>query len=347
MQTGSLLQSLMVSILLMIPSSYFTIPGNTNGQKTGWGTTLRFPADHFQHPGFLTEWWYINGHLETKSGKKFAYAFSLFRASPLLYFSHLSLTDLATGEFTFDRIYYPARQVRANRDEALISYGNEQVLTRTGVHDFQVRGTWKDISITFFLKSERIPMLVNGNAKIDMPEGGLSHYYSLTRLSTQGWITKGNQTMRVSGTSWIDHQWGNFYVRKSSWDWFSFQMDDSTDYNLYSFRNRNDRTTKQFINVLDTNGSLSSSEQMFIKRTTTWKNPRTGRHFVTGWELILPARKDTFYVKARHRDQEIFVLEGRDFFPSYWEGSCEVEKRTADGRRILGTGFSEHFPYRK
>jgi predicted secreted hydrolase len=323
----------------------FNSSGKAVQQKVAENKLLELRGVHFQHPLFLTEWWYVNGHIETKTGKSFAYGFCLFRASPLLYFAHLSLTDLESGEFSFDRVFYPAKKVIFNQKERTISYGDQQLMQQTGLHDFVITGEWKGIKIQLALKNARQPMLSNGNGKIDMPEGGLSYYYSLTRLHTVGWITAGKETYQVSGNSWLDHQWGNFYVRKKSWDWFSFQMDDSTDYNLYSFRDRNDKIARQYINVLDSSGQLYNSDRMLIKKTRMWKNVRTGRRYVTGWELILPERKDTFIVKARKEDQELFDMQGRDFFPSYWEGSCIVEKRSAGGKRVFGRGFSEHYPY--
>ena len=49
------------------------------------GRKLSFPADHYSHPDFKTEWWYYTGHLETESGKQLrlsSYFFSFRRARP-------------------------------------------------------------------------------------------------------------------------------------------------------------------------------------------------------------------------------------------------------------------------
>src|SRR3990170_8574231 len=43
------------------------------------GRKLSFPADHYSHPDFKTEWWYYTGHLETESGRRFGYQVTFFR----------------------------------------------------------------------------------------------------------------------------------------------------------------------------------------------------------------------------------------------------------------------------
>ena len=79
------------------------------------GRKLSFPADHYSHPDFKTEWWYYTGHLESESGKRYGYQVTFFRFglrdrqnesknAPLfseLYMAHFALSDLAAKKFTF------------------------------------------------------------------------------------------------------------------------------------------------------------------------------------------------------------------------------------------------------
>jgi predicted secreted hydrolase len=43
------------------------------------GRKLSFPADHYSHPDFKTEWWYYTGHLTSDSGKRYGYQVTFFR----------------------------------------------------------------------------------------------------------------------------------------------------------------------------------------------------------------------------------------------------------------------------
>jgi len=79
------------------------------------GRKLSFPADHYSHPDFKTEWWYYTGHLETDGGKRYGYQVTFFRFGvrdrqkeakdrPLfteLYMAHFALSDITGKKFLF------------------------------------------------------------------------------------------------------------------------------------------------------------------------------------------------------------------------------------------------------
>ncbi len=306
---------------------------------------IDFSKDHGMHSQALSEWWYFNGHLTGPDGKKYSYVFCLFRGFSMFYFAHISFTDESSQSFTFDRIFYPSSKVKLSKQTADISYGNEQTIEQYGHSEFKIKAKLKAIRLDLVLDLEKSPLLINNKGLIDM-EGGHSMYYSLTRLRTSGYIMIEGQPVPVKGRSWMDHQWGNFYVLTRGWDWFSFQMDDSTEYNLYSFRNIKGKTLNQYANILDEQNKSTYQRQIGISRMAWWHNQKTSNRYTTKWEIILPERKDTFTVTARVMNQELFATKMLDFIPSYWEGACTVVKKTANGRTIQGLGFAEHFPYR-
>src|SRR5215470_3435342 len=81
------------------------------------GRKLLFPADHYSHPGFKTEWWYYTGHLESERGQKYGYQVTFFRFGlrdrqqnepeerPILfselYMAHFALSDVNKKTFFF------------------------------------------------------------------------------------------------------------------------------------------------------------------------------------------------------------------------------------------------------
>ena len=77
---------------------------------------LAFPADHYSHPDFKTEWWYYTGHLESESGKRYGYQVTFFRFGlrdrqgeikdkpPYftdLYMAHFAVSDIDRKKFLF------------------------------------------------------------------------------------------------------------------------------------------------------------------------------------------------------------------------------------------------------
>ena len=89
------------------------------------GRKLSFPADHFSHPNFKTEWWYYTGNLDSQDGRHFGYQLTFFRqaikpgeASNLT--KALNLTPYSDPESLLIR--------KAKRDEKDISASLEQIM---------------------------------------------------------------------------------------------------------------------------------------------------------------------------------------------------------------------------
>jgi predicted secreted hydrolase len=307
-----------------------------------------FSKDQGNHMSKLTEWWYYNGHLKTDDGKEFGYEFCLFRGSPIVYFAHVGITDVSGNKFSYIREFYPPTKVKLKKETADINYANDQVIQQIGDFSYRIKGKTNNQSFDLKMTLEnKKPLMINGNGLIDMPEGIDSYYYSLTRLKTEGSISEGSKVSNVKGTSWMDHQWGNFYVLRTGWDWFSFQMDDGTDYNLFSFRSRKDQTLKQFVNVTDAQSKASVGSKMNLKRLSWWNSFNTSDLYVNKWEVSLPERNEKFIVQAQVDNQEVYPTKPYDIAPTYWEGTCNITKIMPDGKEIKGMGYIEHFPYRQ
>lgn len=306
-----------------------------------------FKKDQGNHMNKLTEWWYYNGQLTGTNGRKFGYEFCIFRATPLVYFAHVAVTDITNQKFYYIRDYFSPLKVKLKKETADVSFDNKQVIQQLGDFKYNIKGDVGNVKFNLTMDMEKGPLMINGNGLIDMPEGIDSYYYSLTKLKTSGTITENGAPVNVSGQSWMDHQWGNFFVLRTGWDWFSFQMEDGTEYNLFSFRNKQDVTLKQFVNVLDQNNRGASSMGFEVKRLDWWTSPNTGDLYVTKWEVNLPERKEKFIVEANNKDQEVHKTKPYDVAPSYWEGSCKITKILEDGTQVNGLGYIEHFSYKQ
>lgn len=312
--------------------------------RTERARDLRFPEDHGAHPLALTEWWYFTGQLFAGEDH-YGYELTLFKTGVGLNVVHSAITDLKTGEHPLERTHYFTPSCRQTRGRLDNRFGEHEVRMEDSgrIHlEFKVG----ERSVDLELEPRRDPMKINGNAIIDMPEGGSSWYYSVTRSATKGTIEKADGTkIEVSGTSWFDHQWGTFIVLFGPWDWFSFQMDDGTDYNLFHFREDFPIKVPDSINRLSADERFFSSTKMTLQRKDWWKSPRTGDYFVTRWILELPDTKEKFEVTTPLADQEMPRTSWKDFPPAYWEGVIEIKRLEADGRVTRGLGYCEHMPY--
>ncbi len=306
---------------------------------------IDFTRDHGVHKNKLAEWWYYTGHLYTPENRPYGYEICYFRVAPVINFAHLAVTDEKNQTFTYERNFYKPSQVSFNPEKANVRYGN-LVTEQTGPFAFNLSfpvggGKYK---VNLNMVAEKQPLIINGDGLIDMPEGLDSYYYSLTKLKTSGTLEIDGKAVPVTGQSWMDHQWGHFVALRIGWDWFSFQMEDGSEYNLFGFRKRNGQRLERYVNAWSGSKALHSKD-FKIERLEWWKSPKTGRNYVTKWRVTLPQTKEVFEVQAVQVDQEVAATKIYDIAPTYWEGRCKITKIKADGTRVNGLGYTEHFDY--
>jgi predicted secreted hydrolase len=309
---------------------------------------IAFPRDEGAHWDALTEWWYLNGHLEGGS-ERFGFEYTLFRVGPLLFFAHVALTDETGGGFHYAREWHaPGRT--ASSDEGLdVRYGSQHTRA-TGPSDYALTGTvGRGAGFDLHLASRKRPMLINGDGTIDMPEGKDSRYYSQTRLDATGTVRVGGRQVAVRGLTWLDHQWGPFYVSgfRERWDWFSVQADDGTDYNLFAFRSADGTPLARYVNRQAADGTFRGARRMDFTRDTWFRSPRTGVRYTTAWSVSLPETGERFAIEAVLPDQELSRLLPfpLDPLPQYWEGRMRATRTDPGGSRVGGVAYAETFGF--
>jgi predicted secreted hydrolase len=88
------------------------------------GYRWSFPRDHFAHPGYRTEWWYLTGTLRSiePPGRRFGYQLTFFRVGLLperpplgsawaasdAVMAHLAVTDVTGGTHRFSEVLWRA-----------------------------------------------------------------------------------------------------------------------------------------------------------------------------------------------------------------------------------------------
>ncbi|HEY2918997.1 MAG TPA: carotenoid 1,2-hydratase, partial [Candidatus Binatia bacterium] len=149
------------------------------------GRKLSFPADHYSHPDFKTEWWYYTGHLETENGKRYGYQITFFRfgvrdrqkelkEQPLfteLYMAHFALSDLAAKKFIFreriNRGY--GDKAGAATDRYLVWNEDWKVEGDARNHSIDVKD--RETQLRLSVKSQKPPVLHGQNGLSQKGEG--------------------------------------------------------------------------------------------------------------------------------------------------------------------------------
>jgi predicted secreted hydrolase len=87
----------------------------------------------------------------------------------------------------------------------------------------------------------------NGVSQKAEGSGHASHYFSFTRLATEGAITVDGKTIEVSELSWMDHEFFTDQLApdQAGWDWLGVELDDNSELMLYRLH-RNDGTADPY-----------------------------------------------------------------------------------------------------
>ncbi len=332
-----------------------------------------FPDDHGPHPGFKTEWWYYTGNLFTDDGRQFGYQFTIFRNqltppsedhdslnaqsnwnTNQLYLGHFAISDVSEEEHVFEERY--------SRGAAGLA-GAQVEPYRIWLEDWEIKrinaGSGRDKNFPVEIKAKMEdgtainlninpakPLVLQGEQGYDKKgteEGNASYYLSFTRMQTDGMITKGGEQFKVSGSSWMDHEWSTSALDEGQegWDWFSIQLSNGYDLMYYQLRNK-DGSVSQFTTgaLIDPQGEkvLLEPGDVTIEVLDQWKSPHTNSEYPSEWRVHIPKSDLTLDLATLFDDQEMAVSV------QYYEGALSVSG-SMNGEQISGNGFIEMTGY--
>ena len=336
------------------------------------GYGYEFPRDHAAHNAFKTEWWYYTGHLESAQGQDFGYELTFFRigrdpqSGQMAYAAHLALTDVAGQKFHYRQKLNRSGWAVAGSREDWYEVWNELWSARLlGDHqlldaDFSAPNSGMPESakaegptgLHLLLTSQK-PPVIHGEQGVSQKagcRGCASHYYSLTRMRTEGYLVLDGKAMPVTGLSWMDHEFGSNQLaeNQTGWDWFSLQLSDGTEVMLYVLR-RADGTVEP-----NSSGSFvakdGATRHLMLKDFTvtpsgkTWKSPATGGAYPQGWTVRIPSESLELTITPVQPNQELATDQSTGV--AYWEGASTVSGIRA-GKPLTGQAYVEMTGYAK
>jgi len=340
------------------------------------GYRYQFPRDHFNHPGYQTEWWYYTGNLKSADGHRFGFELTFFREGVSrsvpntsktglpgapdqkcasdwsindIYLAHLALSDLDRKRFYHTQRVNRAGPGLAGASEQLarIWNGNWQVQFEGGEQRLQAIAD--DFALRFVIQSRKPPVIngINGVSQKAAGLGRASHYISFTRLLTTGSIELNGRHYDGTGTSWMDHEFFTHQLEPDQvgWDWLSLQLNDNTELMLFRIRHR-DGTVDPFSagTYVDANGDtrhLKASDFRIEPMGETWTSPNTGAVYPVAWHITVLSLGISVEATTPLKSQEI-VSRGK--IPSYWEGAITLSGKRGDAP-LAGVGYLEMTGY--
>ncbi|MGA1842861.1 MAG: lipocalin-like domain-containing protein [bacterium] len=321
------------------------------------GYQYRFPKDHYSHPDFQTEWWYYTGHLNTEDGKNYGYELTFFRAGiesqrkreseskwviKDIYSAHLAISDENRKEFRFwEKVNRKGPGLAGAEEDKLLVWNEGWRLE--GSRDTQHLQAGKGaFGINLSLTPTKPPAIHGkGGVIIRAPEPGhTSHYYSLSRMDTEGYIRIEGKRIGVKGSSWMDHAFfsNQLIGNQEGWDWFGIQLDNNTELMLYQLRSKgggiNPVSSGTIVGPKGETQHITSSEFSIIT-LDIWQSKKSGTKYPSGWQISIPGRGIILKIIPTYKEQELITKHA-----IYWEGSCIVTGTYKD-KKISGLGYEE------
>ena len=343
----------------------------------GW--LYRFPGDHAWHPDYKTEWWYFTGNLQDDRGKAYGYELTFFRQVTLpparlaalftagqprsrfvqgdFKFAHFAVSDLDGHHFHFTEHTTRGAFGEAGFGPAPSNDPAASHEPLAWLEDWQLvpqgDGAWRitarspsptPMSIDLRVRPAK-PPIIHGAEGVSQKAAGLgnaSHYYSFTRLQTEGTLAVGENAAatNVHGDSWFDHEWASNQLAADQvgWDWFCFQFDDRTELMLYAMRRRDGSvdpvSAGTFIDAAGQTTHLGRAD-FKLEPGRTWKSQQTQATYPIAWKVSVPSLQLAFALEPALDDQELVLPP-----ISYWEGATRVTGQRA-GQAISGQGYME------
>ncbi len=337
--------------------------GDTAGYAQVLGPrAMSFPADHGPHPHYRQEWWYYTGNLSAADGRHFGYQLTFFRialapdaregdsawSANQAYMAHFALTDVAGKHF------YRAERFSRN---ALGLAGAQAAPFKVWLEDWSVssdapgslpmrlHAAAEGVELDLELNSLK-PVVLQGDrgySRKGQAEGNASYYYSLTRMPSLGSLRLGDETLSVSGTSWMDREWSTSALEEGQlgWDWFALQLDDGRDIMFYRLRRRDGSVDPYSSGVIiepDGRKQVLPLNAVEFEVLGHWRSPTSGTVYPSRWRINIPSEDLQLNIEPHLADQEMA------FAFRYWEGAVKLTG-SSKGKEIGGNGYAELVGY--
>jgi predicted secreted hydrolase len=265
-----------------------------------------------------------------------------------LYLAHAALSDLDQQRF-----HYAEKVSRAGLGKAGAAPDRLRVWidrwtadTRTPDDPRQhLQATADGFSLDLSVTPEKDPVF-HGEQGISL-KGGVagqaSHYYSLTRLGASGTVTMGARRFTVTGSGWMDHEFGSGDLDESliGWDWFSVQLDNRVELMLYLLRRPDGRPDPLSSGTLifpDGRTRHLVLTDFSVDVLDRWRSRASGAEYPSRWRISVPSQHLTLEIRPLLADQEL--LTRRSTQVTYWEGAVAIRGSLGEAP-VTGQGFVE------
>jgi len=322
------------------------------------GSLLSFPADEGRHSSEPTEWWYTSGHLTgMTTGKHYSYMVSYFY-SPLSIFDGFRILNISDDD---QGLFYTETQAlnynilandSLNIKAKIFLDGTETWHNKTDSHgrslpfEYEIYALSSAGAINLEYNALKPPLILADSGLFYQGETYYTYYYSQTKNEVTGTITLNGITENVTGSSWIDRQYGTFNpYNGQEYEWFCIQLSNGMDLNINNLFTVNDEIPDdikyRILSAYVDETTQYTTTEFQIERLKYSYMPDGARCYSQKWRITSPVDNIDITVTALHSNCEV-SLPFR-----FYEGSVSVTGKVK-GADVTGVGFAELLhPYAK
>ena len=299
------------------------------------GYAFAFPQDHFAHPEYRIEWWYLTANLTGADGRDYGVQWTLFRSAlapeagegfgaPQLFMGHAGLTTPETH-------YHAERLARGGVGQA----GTREAPFTAYIDEWEMRSTAETgdalDALSLFARGDAFAYRLNLTAQgplvfhgkdgfsVKSAAGQASYYYSQPFYTVEGVLDLPDGEMEVTGSAWLDREWSSQPLSEDQdgWDWISLNFETGEKLMGFQLRQR-DGSTYTSASWIEPDGTLTAFDDGALEMTPLRTAAVAGRDVPVEWRVELP---------ARDLDVEIAALNPQSWMATrfaYWEGPVRI-----------------------
>ncbi|MCC6288948.1 MAG: T9SS type A sorting domain-containing protein [Chitinophagaceae bacterium] len=315
------------------------------------GSAISFPKDEGRHTTEPIEWWYNSGQLKgNNSGKTYSYMLTYFYYPASIYdgFRILNIIDDASGkvyEETRPLNYTTLSTTQLDIQAAVYNRATESWRNKVDGNgklipfEYTIKASSAVAELNLDCKSLKRPLLLGGDGYFDQGAEQYTYYYSQTSNAVSGKLKLNGITEDVTGTCWIDRQYGNFNpLTGEKYEWFQLQLSNGMDINLWNiFTVQNTIPNNEKYRILsayvDESTQYTISDFTIERLAFNWM-PDSVMCYSSKWRLTSSKNNLDLTITSKNNSSEI-TLPFR-----FFEGPTTISG-TVNGQAVTGTGFAE------
>ncbi len=316
------------------------------------GKLISFPVDEGAQEDEPTEWWYSTGQVVgNTTGTTYTYVVIYFYGPQLGFdgFRLLNVMNEDTGEKFFDS--KPVNYSKLGKDRLQIK-ATGLLIPKTETFEnqfdsddqiipfkYDLFAATSNTELDLQLNTVKRPLILGENGLFEQGSTSYTYYYSQTGIEVTGTLKFFDVTETVTGTGWIDRQYGDFDRNADErYEWFSAQLSNGMDLNLWNIFAKDysipDDLKYKMLSAYVDEDTQYFTKDFTLERLNYFCTPDGEMCYSKKWRLVSEKNKIDLIITANKEDSEASLPI------RFYEGGTTITG-TVNGVNVTGIGFAE------